>query len=61
MEIFAQSELSDVTFTWTSQSSILDNNGKIALDLNGINSVAYAVNATDGTINIDKTFITKIK
>lgn len=61
LEKFAQTELSDVTFTWLSNSPILDNNGKISLNLNGLNQVAYAVQATDGTINVNRSFITILK
>ena len=61
LEKFAQSELSDMTFTWTSLSDILDSNGKIALDIKGLNKVDYTVVATDGTLNVTKSFSTTLK
>lgn len=61
LEKFAKKELSDVDFTWTSATTILDNTGKIALDIEGFDKVEYSVIATDGTTNVVKTYVTNLK
>ncbi len=46
LEKFAKENLSDYQFAWTSNSTIMDNTGQIALDLQGNKSVSYSVDVT---------------
>jgi N-acetylmuramoyl-L-alanine amidase CwlA len=61
LEKYARQELADVEFVWTSNTSILSNDGRIAMDITGYTEVAYDVAVTypGGTIN--KSFTTKLK
>lgn len=59
MEKFAQEELADVTFNWTSLTpSILSNNGTIARNIGGASEVRYSVTASFGTTTVEKQYTT---
>ena len=46
--MYAKQYLDEYQFAWTSGSSILDENGQIALDLNGATDVKYSVVVSKG-------------
>lgn len=48
LEMYAKQYLDEYQFAWTSGSSILDENGQIALDLNGATDVKYSVVVSKG-------------
>ena len=60
LEKYARVELSDVDFVWTSNSSILSNDGRIDMDITGHTEVSYDVVVTYSGGTIEKSFITKL-
>jgi N-acetylmuramoyl-L-alanine amidase CwlA len=60
LEKYARQELADVEFVWTSNSSILSNDGRIAMDITGFAEVAYDVAVTYPGGVIEKSFTTKL-
>ena len=52
--------MSDVDFVWTSNSSILSNDGRIDIDITGHTEVSYDVAVTYPGGVIEKSFITKL-
>lgn len=61
LEKFAKEYLSEYHFSWKSNSAILDNQGYISKNINGIDSIEYSVLVTkNGNKVMEKNFITKI-
>ncbi len=61
LEKFAKENLSQYTFTWTSNSNILSETGKIALDLGNATSVKYSVAVKSGsTVVVTKSYTTNL-
>lgn len=58
LEKYAKENFSDVEFNWTSLTTVLDNNGKIAKVIGSTTSVEYIVTATYGTETITRQFST---
>jgi hypothetical protein len=61
IEKFAKEYLKDYTFEWTSNSTIMDNTGKISLNLGSQTSVNYSVTVKKGSTQVlTKTYTTKL-
>lgn len=60
LEKFAKTAFPDATFTWTSQSDILDNTGKIKEVIGNNTEVSYSVTVNYGTNSLTKQYTTKL-
>ncbi len=61
MEKYAQENFADYNFVWTSNTSIMDNTGKISLDLQNEQKLSYSVKViNNGKTLVEKTYETKL-
>lgn len=61
LEKFGREHLSDVTFTWTSNSPLMTNHGRISLDAKATDVLNYSVVASYESTTISKDFQTVLK
>ena len=61
MEKYAQENFADYNFVWTSNTSIMDNTGKISLDLQNEQKLSYSVKViNNGKTLVEKSYETKL-
>lgn len=58
LEKFGREHLADVTFTWTSNTPLMTNKGRISLDAKATDVLSYSVVASYGIVNVSKSFET---